>query len=250
MILQAIILGIVQGLTEFLPVSSSGHLAILERYFNITQPVVLAAFLHFGTFIATVVFFFKPIMDIIKGLMRGNKEAINYILNIAIGTMPIVIFALLFTSAIEQVFTDIKLVAILLGLTGIVLLMTNIIRKQQGNVDRLSALIIGIGQMFATFPGLSRSGLTISAGFFSGVKSGEAFKFSFLLSLPAVFGANLLELRNISVIDNYAALCVGVACSFVSGLLALKILHRLVHQRFHLFGIYCLIISVLFLLVK
>jgi undecaprenyl-diphosphatase len=250
MMLKAIILGIVQGLTEFLPVSSSGHLAILERYFGMTQPVVLAAFLHFGTFVATVVFFFQPIMGIIKGLMRGNREAINYILNIAIGTIPIVIFALLFRSMIEQTFTDTRLVAILLGCTGIVLVMTNSIRKRQANVNRLSALLIGIGQMFATFPGLSRSGLTISTGFFSGVKAEEAFKFSFLLSLPAVFGANLLELKNISVVDDYAALCVGIVCSFVSGLVALKILHRLVHQRFHLFGIYCLIISVLFLLVQ
>jgi undecaprenyl-diphosphatase len=250
MILKAIILGAVQGLTEFLPVSSSGHLALLERYFAITQPVVLAAFLHFGTFIATVVFFFKPIVEIIKGLTQGNRKAVNYILNIAIGTMPIAIFALLFRSLIEQTFTDTRLVAMFLGFTGIILLMTNSIRKRQGNVNCLSALLIGIGQMFATFPGLSRSGLTISAGFFSGVKSEEAFKFSFLLSLPAIFGANLLELKNISVIDNYAALCVGVACSFVSGLVALKILHRLVHQRFHLFGIYCLIISVLLLVVK
>jgi undecaprenyl-diphosphatase len=250
MILQAAILGIVQGFTEFLPISSSGHLAILERYFGIAQPVVLAAFLHFGTFIATVVFFFEPIMNIIRGLMKGNREAINYILNIVIGTIPIVIFALLFKSTIEHAFYDTRLVAILLGITGVVLVMTNIIRKQQGNVTRLSAFIIGIGQMFATFPGLSRSGLTISAGFFSGVKPGEAFKFSFLLSLPAVFGANLLELRHISVIDNSVALCVGVACSFVSGLLALKILHKLVHHKFYLFGIYCLIISVLFLFIK
>jgi undecaprenyl-diphosphatase len=104
--------------------------------------------------------------------------------------------------------------------------------------------------MFSVFPGLSRSGLTISAGLFSRVNPRAAFQFSFLLSLPAVFGANLLELKNITTIENYTALFIGILCSFGFGLLALKILRDLVHRKFHFFGIYCLVFSIVLLLLQ
>jgi len=250
MIVQTIVLGIVQGLTEFLPISSSGHLAILEKIFGINEPVVLTAFLHFSTFIATVIFFFNSIIDIFKGLIRGEKETVKYVINIMIGTIPIVVFVLFFESWIEQSFNDIQLITILLGITGLIVLLTGFIQKQEKKISPLLALIIGIGQMFATLPGLSRSGLTISAGLFTGVSPREAFKFSFLLSLPAIFGANLLELKNISKIDSYGTLFGGMLFGFVCGLFALKILRDSVHKRFHLFGIYCLVISVIMLLLR
>ena len=134
MIIKSIILGIVQGLTEFLPISSSGHLAVLQKYFGMTEPVVLATFLHFGTFIAIIVFFFKPIIILIKGLVKKEKESIYYVINIIAGTIPIVIFALIFKTQIEQTFSDIKIVALLLGITGVVLLFTMIIKKGAGKI--------------------------------------------------------------------------------------------------------------------
>lgn len=250
MIVQAVILGIVQGITEFLPISSSGHLAILEKIFIIKEPVVLAVFLHFGTFLATIVFFFKPLVSIIKGVIRGEKDAIKYVIHIVIGTIPVVVFVVFFKSRIEQTFNDIQLIVLLLGITGMIILLTGIIKKREGKVNIFSAVIIGIAQMFSVFPGLSRSGLTISAGLFSRVNPRAAFQFSFLLSLPAVFGANLLELKNITTIENYTALFVGILCSFGFGLLALKILRDLVHRKFHFFGIYCLVFSIVLLLLQ
>ncbi len=250
MILHVIILGVVQGLTEFLPISSSGHLAILEGFFGITEPVVLTAFLHLGTLLATIVFFFKKISALIRGLIRGKQESISYTVNIIIGSIPIVIFALVFKSWIETSFTDFMLVAVLLGVTGIVLLITGIIKKREMKINYLRALVIGIGQMFAALPGLSRSGLTISAGLFSGVSPEESFTFSFLLSLPAILGANLVELSNISTIDNPGTMMIGLVCSFIFGLIALRILRDTVRRRFHLFGIYCLVISLTILLLS
>jgi undecaprenyl-diphosphatase len=250
MILHVIILGIVQGLTEFLPISSSGHLAILEGFFGITEPVALAAFLHLGTVLATIVFFLKPIGTIIKGLFHGHRSSIRYVVNIVIGSLPIVIFALIFKSWIEASFTDVRLITFLLGVTGGVLIVTGIIKKRQGTVGYVQALIIGIGQLFAVLPGLSRSGLTISAGLFSGVSPDESFTFSFLLSLPAVLGANLMELTNISKINNIPAVIIGLVCSFIFGLIALRILRNTVRTKLHLFGIYCLGISVLMLLLQ
>ncbi len=248
MIVKSIILGIVQGLTEFLPISSSGHLAILEAYFGIDEPVVLATFLHFGTFVATVVFFLNPILKIVKGVIGRERDSINYVTYILLGTIPIALFTLLLRDQIEQSFNDIRLVGLLLGITGVVLLLTNIIKKNNRKVTLLTAILIGISQMFATFPGISRSGTTISTGLFAKVGPKDAFNFSFLLSLPAVLGANLLELGTLSHNIDYVALSIGMLCSFVSGLIALRILRKLVHKRFHLFGIYCLALSIIILL--
>ncbi len=248
MIVKSIILGIIQGLTEFLPVSSSGHLAILEKYFGITEPVVLATFLHLGTFLATLVFFFKPITALLKGVFTGEKKSINYVLNIIVGSIPIIIFALLLRTQIEQTFNNVILVSIFLGITGLVLIMTMVVRKNNEQISIITAVIIGIAQMFATFPGISRSGMTISAGLFAKISPQESFKFSFLLSLPAILGANIFELRRVTVIANPLSILVGMLCSFIFGLIALGILRQLVQKYFHLFGIYCLLVSITILL--
>jgi len=250
MIIKSLILGIIQGLTEFLPISSSGHLAILEAYFDISEPVVFATFLHFGTFIATVVFFRNPILHIGKGIVKGEKESINYVINILVGTIPIILFVLLLRNQIEQSFKDIRLVGLLLGITGVVLLLTNAVKKNNRKVTFFTAILIGISQMFATFPGISRSGFTISTGLFAKVSPKDSFNFSFLLSLPAVLGANLLEFCTLPHIANYPSLLIGMLCSLISGLIALKILRKLVHKKFHLFGIYCLALSIALLLIK
>ncbi len=250
MIIKSIILGIVQGLTEFLPISSSGHLAVLQKYFGITEPVTLATFLHFGTFVAIIVFFFKPIVILVKGLAKKEKESIHYVVNIIVGTFPIVLFALIFKTQIEQAFGNIKIVALLLGITGVVLLLTMICKKSNNKITLVSALVIGISQMFATFPGISRSGITISTGLFLKVSPEKSFKFSFLLSLPAILGANLLELKSISKLDDIPSIIAGMIFSFAFGLVALKILKHTVQKRFHLFGIYCLIVSITLLLIK
>lgn len=249
MILKAIILGIVQGLTEFLPISSSGHLAILEKYFGMSEPVALATFLHFGTFCATVVFFFKPIVNGLKGVFRGDRLSLRYAAYIIVGTIPIVLFVLCFRIYIEESFKDVRLVALFLGITGVIVLVTSAVRKGKSRMTFLSALIIGIAQMFATFPGISRSGFTISAGIFAKVDPRKAFTFSFLLSLPAVLSANIHQVGSLSHVPDLTAIIIGTVCSFVSGFIALKILKRLVQQWFYLFGIYCLIVSIAILLI-
>ncbi len=248
MIIKTIVLGIVQGLTEFLPISSSGHLALLETIFKIEEPVALAAFLHFGTLLATIVYFRKEIFFILKGLFSGDRNSVHYIINIIIGSIPIIIFAFLFRNFIESMFSQPKVIAIFLGLTGTLLLLTGSYKKGKASISKIKALIIGIGQMLAVFPGISRSGTTISAGLLLKVSPNTAFQFSFLLSLPAVFGANLFELITLDQALDPISIIVGMTLSFFSGLLALFMLRRLVVRRFHFFGIYCLIISIILLL--
>jgi len=242
--IRAIILGFVQGFTEFLPVSSSGHLAILENLLGITEPVTLAVFLHFGTFVSIIVFFFRPIKDLVRGLVRGERESLSYFGKIIVGTIPVVIAGALMRTWVTNAFDNVLLVAALLGITGVVVLLTGVVPKRQKPVDLLSAMVIGIGQMVAILPGISRSGMTISAGIYSGIDPKQAFRFSFLLSIPAILGANVLELRHVASVTNIPVLMVGMVCSFASGLIALAVLRRIVYRRFHLFGIYCLIVSV------
>jgi len=250
MIFEVIILGILQGLTEFLPISSSGHLAILEYYFNISEPVTLAVFLHFGTLLATIVYFFRPLRDLFRGVFVGDRPSRWYVGNICIGTIPVVVFAFFFKTTIKQSFTDLTLVALLLGITGAILILTGAVRKGDKKVTWLSAVLIGVSQMFAVFPGISRSGMTIATGLFLKVQPRRAFTFSFLLSLPAIAGAFILEAVSMPVPENIPGLIIGMIFSFLSGLLALRILRLVVERYFHLFGIYCLVISLLVFLAQ
>lgn len=247
---EAIILGIIQGFTEFLPISSSGHLALLEKLFGIDEPVVLAVFLHFGTFLSTVVFFFKPIVRLLKGVCTGEKDSIEYAAYIVIGSVPIAVFALIFKKLVEGTFNDSLLIALFLGATGVIVLLTRLVKHGAKKVSLFSALFIGLAQMLAVFPGISRSGMTISTGLFKHIDPKEAFMFSFLLSLPAILGANILEAVSLPRIEHTSSIIIGTVISFLSGLFALRILKGLVHRWFHICGIYCLLLSVFLLLVR
>jgi undecaprenyl-diphosphatase len=246
--IKVLLLGIIQGFTEFLPVSSSGHLAILEKLFHTPEPVAVAAFLHFGTLLATVVFFWKSIVMIIQGLLRGEQEAFRYLAYIVLGTIPAGVFALFFKKAIEQSFADIRLIGLFLGLTGLALLATALFKKGLEKINLPRAVAVGFAQMLAVFPGISRSGATISTGLIARVEPEQAFRFSFLLSLPAIFGANLIELKDLGKFGDWGILLAGLAVSFVTGLAALYLLRRLVREHFHYFGIYCLVVSLLIVL--
>jgi undecaprenyl-diphosphatase len=250
MIVKAIILGIVQGLTEFLPISSSGHLAVLENYFGINEPVVLAVFLHFGTLLSTIVFFARPIARLGKGIVVGDKRSMEYLVYLGLGSIPIVVFALFFKRFIENTFEDPLLVALFLGFTGVVVILTRFARHGARKISLFPALIIGLAQMLAVFPGVSRSGMTISAGLFKHIDPKEAFTFSFLLSLPAILGANILQAITLPRIEHIPSIIIGTIVSFVFGLVALRILKNIVHKWFHLCGVYCLIISVILLIIQ
>uniref|UniRef100_A0A7C4XK06 Undecaprenyl-diphosphatase n=1 Tax=candidate division WOR-3 bacterium TaxID=2052148 RepID=A0A7C4XK06_UNCW3 len=246
--IKIIVLGILQGLTEFLPISSSGHLAILEKLWAIKESAALTVALHFGTLLSTLIYFIKPIGEIIKGVVKMKSDSLRYLLYILLGNIPAGLFALVFKERIEESFNDLKLVFIFLGLTGVILLLTRIIKLGNKEVGMKEAFIVGIAQMFSVFPGFSRSGLTISAGLFSNLSPTSAFQFSFLLSLPAILGANILELRKITSFDEPIFLIFGVILSFIFGILSLKLLRKMVQKNFYIFGFYCLLISIIFLI--
>ena len=258
---HAVILGIIQGLTEFLPVSSSGHLVIFQHFFGFESAMVsFDISVHFGTLMAVVIVFRAEMLKIITSVfcllkLIGDKErCFDYInqnpeaklaLLIVAGSVPTGIIGLLFHKFVDKFFTSIFITGAMLILTGFLLYGTKYIKKNDKNIESFSikgALLIGIMQGIAILPGISRSGSTIAAGLFLGLKREVAAKYSFLLSIPAIIGAEILSLKNFysspQVPFNITVL--GIVVSFIVGLYALKVLLYFVKQGdLHYFSFYC-----------
>ena len=258
-IYQGIILGILQGLTEFLPVSSSGHLVLGQIYFNITEyGLVFDASVHMGTLGAVFIIYFKDIREILKSLLHyartrnasGHERNLTLAAAIIIGSVPTAIIGLVLKQYEHILFTSSLLVGAMLMVTGCLLWMSrHCYRIKKGeHLTPLKAVIIGISQGFAVIPGISRSGTTIAVGLFTGLDRMTSARFSFLLSIPAILGAQVISLKDMMESQSYidpATIC-GTIASFIVGLAALKLLLRLVNiGKFHLFAPYCWLAGIL-----
>ncbi len=243
MTLKIIILGALQGLTEFFPVSSSGHLVIAQHVLNITQDVVfLDLFLHIGTVLALLTFFRKDILLALK-----NPKMLWYIAIVTIITGAI---GIIFKKSLESLFNSAHDTAIQLLINGVILLAIPFFKDRNREPKAADSVVMGIAQGISIIPGISRSGLTISSLLALGVKKDEAFRFSFIASIPAIIGAFLFEAKDVALTSSYSpiALSAGLAASFIFGMFALFGLGKLIHnKKFHLFGYYCIILAVILL---
>lgn len=222
------LLGIVQGLTEFLPVSSTGHLIIIEKLFNLSPVQFGLSFdvaLHFGTLLALLFYFRLKIIKIISNFIQGNRQ-LGYLL--LIGTIPALIAGVLLQKSIETIFRNPIFVAINLILFSLVFLIAEKVGRQQKNyreINNKDSLIIGIFQAVALLPGVSRSGITISGGLFKDLKKNEAGEFAFLLSVPvmlAAFAKDIFDLLKQGISSQYIqSSLLGAAISFIVGLLCI-----------------------------
>lgn len=243
---QAIILAVVQGLTEFLPISSSGHLVIFQKLFNLTEPPVLFDILvHVGTLGAILVYFRKELVKI-------SRKTVWLIL---IGTIPAAIIGLFLQSYISQIFNSLKLVGVSLLVTAVLLLLSQRFKSLNRRFNSLKwqdAIFVGCFQTFAIIPGISRSGATIVSGLWRKFDRKTAFQFSFYLAIPAILGALILQIPA-SLYSPCGYLeqgFLGMLVASVVGYGALKILEKtLLSARFWLFGIYCLVLGIMLLLV-
>ena len=259
--LTAIVLGLIQGVAEFLPVSSSGHLAIVQNFLNIGQTeehLFFDVLLHLGTLAAVIIAYWRDVRSVVreglcmmhlKKLPRGQKPdrlTRRMIMFLIFATLPLV-FVVFFKDPVESLYYNTFFIGFALVATGFLLFAAD--RWGHGNKTVRSAtifdvLIVGVSQMIAVVPGLSRSGTTVSAGMLRGFDRSFAVQFSFLLSIPAVLGANLLSLVdavqagiNWSYVPMYL---VGVAVAFVSGYLAIYFLRMIVQRgKFGGFAYYC-----------
>ncbi len=249
---QVFFLSIVQGLTEFLPVSSSGHLVLFQKIFGLEPPVLFDVFVHVGTLGAILFYFKRELKKLIEGIFKKENKSLYFLFLIVVGTIPAVIVGLLLEKRIEVIFDSFRLVGISLLITGLLLLLTNIFKDKlkKGKVvssNWKDALFIGIFQALAILPGISRSGATISAGLFRRFGRDLAFKFSFFLAIPAIIGALILQIPDLVSSSSYLInqALIGMVIAGIVGFFALKILRKvLVSSKLHIFAIYCLLLGV------
>ncbi len=265
---NAILLGLVQGITEFLPVSSSGHLSILNNLFGLSTAegghMFFDVLLHLGTLLSIFVVYWQDIRDMVAetlgvmnlgpqaGVQRDRRPGARLLSMIVLATLPLLLI-LPIKDMLEGLYTHNIFIGIALILTGCMLYVSDRMipgRKTVGGMTLLDALIIGLCQCVAVIPGLSRSGTTITAGIATGLRRDFAVKFSFLLSIPAVLGANLLELIDAlrDGVDwaNVPSYLIGMAAAMVSGIAAIELLQLIARKgKFGGFAYYCWLMGAL-----
>lgn len=244
--LEAVILGVVQGLTEFLPVSSSGHLVIAQSLMGVKLPGVLfEVVVHVATLCAVCWVYRARLSRIGNGLIRGDRVEIGYVGMLALATIPAAIIGIFLGDSVEAVFERPIVAAALLLVTGFLVRSIRTLgpRATRKELGRRDALVVGFAQAVAILPGISRSGSTVAVGTALGIDTIRIAEFSFLLSIPAIGGAAILQLRDVSVVS--AAIGVGpLAVAFIvaalSGVLAIHIFLKMIERRtFHRFAYYC-----------
>ena len=259
-IIDSIILGIIQGLTEFLPVSSSGHLelgkAILGDNSVPEESLLFTVVLHFATALSTLVVFRRDIFEIIKGALKFQwNEDLQFVAKIAISMIPAVIVGLFFEEQLEQLFDgNILLVGCMLIVTAVLLFLADKAKDTNKKVSFKNAFVIGISQAIAMLPGISRSGATISTSVLLGNDKTKAARFSFLMVVPLIFGKiakDILGGELSTESQNLTVLGIGFVAAFISGLFACTWMISLVKKsKLSYFAFYCIIVGLIAIVVS
>lgn len=256
-LIQGIILGVIQGLTEFLPVSSTGHLVLAQTFFMIKEPpVILDSILHFGTLLAVIIFFRGELWLIAKALVNWSSGDENNRLYrrlagyLAIGSIPAAVIGIAFKKLFEQAFKSVPVVGAMLLLTGVLLWLAESIKIERprdiAKIGISDGIWVGLAQSLSIMPGLSRSGTTITAGLWRGLDRSAAARFSFLLSIPAVLGASSLSFYEAWGKDDIhlSLILFSAAVAFISGFAAIAVLLYLLQQRrLRIFSGYCFVVG-------
>lgn len=250
---EAIILGIIQGLTEFLPVSSSGHLELIKAFFGEQllpkESLTFTVVLHFATALSTIVVFKNEILQILKGLLQFKwNEEFQFSVKIIISMIPAVVIGVIFEEQLEAFFNgQILLVGCMLIITALLLLLADKAKNTNKKVSFPNAVIIGISQAIAMLPGISRSGATISTSVLLGIDRTKAARFSFLMVVPLIFGkigkdvvSGSISLNN----EHITSLTIGFVAAFISGIFACKWMIALVQKsNLSYFAAYCFMVG-------
>ena len=246
-ILDVIILGVIQGLTEFLPVSSSGHLVIGQYLLNIKSPGnTLEILFHVGTLWSVVFVFYSEIKNILITIKKKSTQKL--LICIFVATIPAVVIGFTLRIEIETLFNNVNSVGFALVFTGLVLILSYIFINKNSEHTLFSSLIIGFGQALAIIPGISRSGMTITISLFFGFSPKKSARFSFLLSIPVITGAGILGMQDIQSnhLLSYDIIIAALSSSFFTGIIALKALMKLLELgKFYIFGVYCICLGLI-----
>ncbi|MBD3249144.1 undecaprenyl-diphosphatase [Candidatus Woesearchaeota archaeon] len=250
-IFQALILGIIQGITEWLPVSSSGHLVLMQNLFGLEPPVIFDLVLHIGSLLVVFIVFWKDIKELVLGVIKKDRKYLSYALFLILSTIPIGFVGIIFNSQIKAVFNDPRTVGFSLLFTAMLLFLSRFPKKKNKRLNLKNILVIGFAQALAILPGVSRSGSTISVGLIQGVNREEAARFSFLMFIPAILGATLMEIKDIAALTaDIPALVIGTLAAVITGVISLKLLLAIIKKdSFHHFAWYCLALGIVILLI-
>ena len=252
--IEALILGLIQGLTEFLPVSSSGHLEIGKVLLNVEvkEDLTFTVIVHFATVLSTITVFFGEIKQLSRGLLafRWNTET-KYVARILLSMVPVLIVGILFKDEVESLFSgNLTLVGGALLVTAALLISTQLVKAGTRKIPYLDALLMGIAQAIAVIPGISRAGATISTGLLLKNDRSEVARFSFLMVLIPIIGAALLDILSLSSSNGEPAisagsLIIGFLAAYISGYLACTWMIRLVKKgNLYWFALYCAVVGV------
>ncbi len=244
-------LAVVQGLTEFLPVSSSGHLALIQNAFALNKRIILpvTVYLHIGTLLSLIVYFRNELDRIVRSLLQSEPEGRRLLLLIILSNAITVAVAFPLNALVEKAFATPPIIALFLIVTGLLLIIAEIRKTQRNRSDAAitvgQAVVVGLAQGLAAFAGLSRSGATIATGLLIGIPRHQAGRFSFLISIPAILGANLLEAKDIGAVRTPVSfLAAAGVTAFVVGYLAIHWTLQAVRKaKLHWFSLYCFFIG-------
>lgn len=243
-LIKYILIGIIQGITEFLPISSSGHIVLFGSFFNMDNLLLISVVAHVGTLFAVIFCYRKKIYN----LVRHPKNKTNY--HLLIATIPTIIIVLLFNSFIEENFSSRTLIWGFL-ISAILLIIAEFWRQNNKPLTKRSSLYMGISQGLAILPGFSRSGTTLVVGLLSGVEKQEALDFSFLMSIPIIIASAIYEtikLFSAHIVINWIQIFAVMITSFIFGILSIKIMLKMVkNNKLYFFSIYLIILSILIL---
>lgn len=254
-LIKAMILGLVQGLSEFLPISSSGHLVIFSEILNFHKDgIAFEVFVHFGTLMSVLVAFRGDIIEMIKApylvwVKKDNnpdtREFLNWDFYIVVATIPAVIIGLGFKNSIEDLFESVLIVFYMLLVTGLIMWLSQFLKqRKEADFNYWRSFVIGIAQAFAIMPGISRSGSTIFTGMALGLDREKVAKFSFIMSIPAILGAVVLQVGDLMAAPPASGeiinLVAGTVVAFLSGYMAILLLLDMVKRgKLQWFGYYC-----------
>jgi undecaprenyl-diphosphatase len=250
--INSILLGIIQGLTEFLPISSSGHLVLGQHFLGIENSgILLEVVLHLGTLFSILLYYRRDISELLQGIYKRDSESLHYMFMVAVSTIPAVVVGLLFKTQLESLFLP-TIVPYMFLITGCVLLTTKYSSESTKSITLKIAILVGCAQVFAMLPGISRSGMTISLALFLGIHRGTAAKFSFFMAIPVLFGAGILQLGDVSEMPLLVwPLFLGFLSAFISGYVIIQWLINLIsNQDFWKFSYYCIFAGLICILMR
>jgi undecaprenyl-diphosphatase len=237
---DAVILSIIQGITEWFPISSSGHLALTQEILGF-QSLGFDVYLHFASVFSVVIVFWKDIKD----LFKINRENMIYIRRLVIAIIPAALVGLLLIDYVRVAFGSKLFIGLFFIIFGFFIYATKFAKERWDRPSKFDSFIIGISQVFALFPGVSRSGMTVGSGLITGLKKESAIKFSFLLAIPMILGATMVEAKEIVLTDtSFLVLLTSFTLTLFTSLMTIKLLVRIIKSdNFYLFGIYNILLG-------